>query len=228
MRKRIFAALIALVAIATVATPVAAETARCVSNEAGLALQVNLDTAALHMCRDGIIEARYPIVIPMRSKSLIERQRLRTNPIRGRVRAVWRDPVWQPTQNIRAAYAQRDIFFPDVVAPYSRNKGNPLGVGFIVLEFPDRRLSNDVGIHGTNKPQLVIEGRKDSFDCIRACNLHWLQDIGPSVERELQAGREVQVFFIAVRDPLDEAVRQTTMPGCHEVSLPPVARRSKR
>lgn len=192
--------------------------ARCFTNEPGLALEVNLETAALRLCRDGVLEARYPIVIPVRSRWLIE-HKLRVDPIRANVRAVWRDPVWRPTPNIRATYARRGVFFPDAVRPYSVNKGNPLGVGFIVLEFPDRRLSNSVGIHGTNKPDLVIAGKADSFDCIRTCNRHWLRDIGPSVERELAAGRGVAVFFIAVRDPFDEAVRRTAMEDCREPLL---------
>lgn len=207
---------LAVLAFSAASTRAQESVPRCFTNETGLALEVNLETAALRLCRDGVLEARYPIVIPLRSRWLIEHKGLRVNPIRANVRAVWRNPVWRPTPNIRATYARRGIFFPEAVKPYSINKGNPLGVGFIVLEFPDHRLSNSVGIHGTNKPALVIAGKADSFDCIRTCNLHWLRDIGPSVERELAAGREVAVFFIAVKDHFDETVRRTAMEDCRE------------
>lgn len=213
----------------------AQERSRCHLNLPGFSIEVNYTTRTTRTCNDGVVVDRYQNVVPERVATLIRDKRIAATPVIGKVRYVQDCPPWKPTQNIKKRYfVRKGIELPDVVDPYCkaiegdgrqsltvayRNRGNPLGIHFVALSFDaGSPLSNDVGLHGTNAPKLVLERRAESADCIRFCNRS-IRVIAAQVKAELRAGREVKVAFIAVEDWLDR-VLQTTLEQCVEENTP--------
>lgn len=190
---------------------------------AGFALEINLETSAARLCEDGRIVARYPIATPRHTAYLIRSGIL---PLYGEVKEIRYNPTWYPTPNIRAESGwneeKGDWNLGTIVAPYRTTRGNPLGVGFLVIEYPDGRNPRLLvdGFHGNNKVRPVLAGARASHGCIRSCNNHWML-VAERVSAEFRAGRTVNVVFVAVADSADDVVR--TM-FCFDPSPLPLSR----
>lgn len=195
----------------------------CAVPFSGLALEVNLETSAVRLCEDGRIVVRYPIATPLHTEYLIRSGIL---PIFGEVKQVRYNPTWYPTPNIRAKSGwnkeKGDWNLGTSVAPYRKTRRNPLGVGFLVIEYPDGRNPRLLvdGFHGNNAVRPVLTGGRASSGCIRSCNNHWML-VAERVLAEFRAGRAVNVVFVAVSDPADAIVR--TM-SCVDPSPLPLSR----
>lgn len=123
------------------------------------------------------------------------------------------DPVWRPTDNVRAEAAKNGTPIPNIFPP---GDGNPLGRHVFRLGWPTYL------IHGTNLRDGV--GARVSAGCIRMLpeDIHQLYDLVPQgslvqvINEPVKLGRHQGALYIQVRPPLAEQSIQNLSTMVHQ------------
>jgi L,D-transpeptidase ErfK/SrfK len=131
-----------------------------------------------------------------------------TTPLgRATVTAKQKDPIWYPTESVRAEHASEGDILPKAVPP---GEDNPLGAYALRLSVPS------ILIHGTHKPAGV--GLRVSHGCIRMFpedieTLYKIVPIGTQVvvlDQPFKMGWESGALYLEVHPPLQEDTKRAS------------------
>ncbi len=99
----------------------------------------------------------YPIAAPKRN--------LKNSPAIGRLKEIWVNPPWWPTEETKKDRLKKGIVLPNKVKPGEAN--NAMGKIKFIIDWRGG-AAQVVRIHGTNEPKSI--GHRITRDCIRLYN----------------------------------------------------------
>ncbi|MBU1102715.1 L,D-transpeptidase [Patescibacteria group bacterium] len=99
----------------------------------------------------------YPIAVPKKS--------LKNPPAVGRLKEIWVNPPWWPTEKTKQDRLKKGIVLPDKVKP--REPNNAMGKIKFLIDWQGR-TARVVRLHGTNEPKSI--GQRITRNCVRLHN----------------------------------------------------------